>query len=344
MAGHAIKCFKCGKEGHIKRECPDFKSQFNKKANVKCFSCGKHGHIARECPGSNVGNSSATTCSETPNIEKSLLPNSTVNFIDSHCHMDYVFERYRHRGDFKKFQSEYGFPDNFAGCITTFCDPAAFSSLSNCDELLQDDQVWATFGFHPHNAKYYNDPLEERLLERLAHPKAVALGEIGLDYSVRSQSDPEVQKQVFTRQVQLAESMAKPLVIHCREAENDVFDILSSILPQNWKIHLHCYTGSYEVATRFLDYFPNLYLGITGIATFSKAAQVHSVIFDAPIERLVLETDAPYLVPSNVGKIMKWSHPGMIPLIAEQVAKIKKMDLDTVLEHALQNTKHIYGI
>lgn len=354
MEHHSRKCFKCGKEGHIKKQCPEFKSQLNKKATVKCFSCGRHGHISRECPGEAPGNSASSNggnvssrsvaSSESFSCSNPTFPVSTVNFIDSHCHMDYVFERYRHRESFQKFRTANGFPDTFAGCITTFCDPAAFSSLGICEEILQDDKVWGTFGFHPHNAKYYNDQLEERLIERLAHPKAVALGEIGLDYSVRSQSDPEVQMQVFTRQVRLAESMAKPLVIHCREAENDVFDVLSSILPKTWKIHLHCYTGSYELATKFLNHFPNLYLGITGIVTFSNATQVKEVVFDAPIEKLVLETDAPYLVPNSVGKTRKWSHPGMIPLIAEEVAKIKKIDLDTVLEHALQNTKNIYGI
>lgn len=348
MDSRSIKCFNCGKEGHIKRECPDFKSKVNNRASIKCFSCGKHGHIAKKCPGNNAngGNPSTSpaTKSENSSFSKPVLPASTVKFIDSHCHMDYVFERYRHRESFKKFQSKYGFPDTFDSCITTFCDPASFSSLGNCKELLQDDQIWGTFGFHPHTAKYYNVQFEDKLIEHLAHPKAVALGEIGLDYSVRSQSDPEVQMQVFTRQVRLAESLAKPLVIHCREAENDVFDVLSSILPKTWKIHLHCYTGSYDLATKFFNHFPNLYLGITGIVTFSKASQVHEVVYDVPVERLVLETDAPYLVPSNLGKTMKWSHPGMIPLIAEEVAKIKKIDMDIVLENSLKNIKDMYGI
>lgn len=351
-----IRCYSCGKEGHIKKECPE--SRAKKLAKIQCFNCGQYGHIARECTQENpafVSNSSwsfhgSTSTTSTTSVYNPLAlngvpgPISTVKYIDSHCHLNYVLERYHHRDGFNSFKNRFNFPENFIGCITSFCDPASFSSLSNCDELMQHDQVWAAFGFHPHNAKYYNDLLEYKLCERLQHPKAIALGEIGLDYSVRIQSEVEVQKEVFTRQVRLAEVWNKPLVIHCREAEDDVFDILSANLPKHWQIHLHCFTGNYEAAKKFLSHFPNLYLGVSGIVTFSKASQVHGVVYHTPIERIVLETDAPYLVPSCFGKDTKWSHPGMIPLIAEEIAKIKNMHLDQVLKHALANTKNIYGI
>ncbi|XP_028407881.1 putative deoxyribonuclease TATDN2 [Dendronephthya gigantea] len=353
-----IKCFSCGKEGHIKKECPEIKAK--KLAKIKCFNCGRHGHIAKECkeecsaPSGNLATTSSMAMSTSFSTVNGLyscfnanevhVPESAVKYIDSHCHLNYVFDKNRHREGFDSFKHKFNFPENFSGCITSFCDPASFSCLGICDDLLAHDQVWAAFGFHPHNAKYYNDHLEYKLCERLQHPKAVALGEIGLDYSVRIQSEVEVQKAVFLRQVRLAEVWKKPLVIHCREAENDVFDILSSNLPNNWKIHLHCYTGSYEIASKFLNYFPNLYLGISGVVTFPKASQVHSVVYNAPIERMILETDAPYLVPSCFGRDTRLSHPGMIPFIAKEVANIKNMHLDQVLKHALANTKGVYDL
>ena len=345
-----IKCFSCGKAGHIKKECPEIKAR--KLAKIKCFNCGRNGHLARECDQKDPALSSATSSTMSApfvngfthfDTKQVQVPVSSVKYIDSHCHLNYVFDKNRHREDFNSFKNRFNFPGNFGGCITSFCDPTSFSSFSSCDELIEHDQVWAAFGFHPHNAKYYNDLLEYKLCERLQHPKAIALGEIGLDYSVRSQSEVDIQKEVFLRQVKLAEVWNKPLVIHCREAENDVFDILSSNLPKDWRIHLHCYTGNYEIARKFLNHFPKLYLGVSGIVTFPKASQVHNVVFNAPIERMVLETDAPYLVPSNLHDA-RWSHPGMIPLIAVEVAKIKKMEVDAVLQHALANTKTIYGI
>lgn len=356
MAG--IYCYSCGKEGHIKRDCPEFKPA--KFPNIKCFNCGRHGHIAKECRQFENTSTSSNSHGETssslfhngpilnrdfhfdPSVGKNLA--SAVKYIDSHCHLNYLFDKNRHREDFNSFKKKFNFPENFSGCVTSFCDPTSLSSLGICDELMAHDEVWAAFGFHPHNAKYYNEFLEYKLCERLQHPKAVALGEIGLDYSVRSQSDVDVQKAIFLRQVRLAEVWNKPLVIHCREAENDVFDILASNIPHNWRIHLHCYTGSFENATKFLNHFPNLYLGVSGIVTFSKASHVRNVVYDSPIERMVLETDAPYLVPSSVADNARWSHPGMIPLIANEVAQIKKMEVNQVLEHALANTKSIYGI
>ena len=344
-----IQCFYCGKEGHIKKECPEIRAK--KLAKIQCYNCGCFGHIARECGQGNPGRSPPSNVPSVvyngPSYFESngiAVPNSEVKYIDSHCHLNYVFDKNHHREDFNSFKTKFNFPDNFSGCITSFCDPASFSSLGMCEELMKHDQIWAAFGFHPHNAKYYNDALEYKLCERLQNPKAVALGEIGLDYSVRIQSEVDIQKQVFLKQVRLAEVWRKPLVIHCRDAEPDVFDILSSNLPKDWKIHLHCYTGCYEIATKFLNHFPNLYLGVSGIVTFPKAMQVHDVVKKAPIERLVLETDAPYLVPSDLRNDERWSHPGMVPLIAQEVAKIKQMKLDEVLEHALTNTKSIYGI
>ena len=346
-----LKCFYCGQEGHIKKECPEIRAK--KFAKIQCFNCGQYGHIARECGQVNLGPSASSSnrgvmpsvnCLSYFETSGTESPASSVKYIDSHCHLNYVFDKNHHYDGFDSFKNKFNFPDNFNGCITSFCDPTSFSSLSICDDLMEHSQVWAAFGFHPHNAKYYNDMLEYKLCERLQHPKAVALGEIGLDYSVRCQSQVDIQKQVFLQQVRLAEVWKKPLVIHCREAEDDVFEILSSNLPKDWPIHLHCYTGSYEIATKFLNHFQKLFIGISGIVTFPKASQVHSVAYHVPIERMVLETDAPYLVPSALKNGERWSHSGMIPLIAQEVANIKNMELDEVLAHALANTKSIYSI
>lgn len=357
-----VKCFACGKHGHIKKECPEIRAR--KLANLVCYKCKQTGHLAKQCnvdkssSGISVGRSRPSSSTRTF-ARQAQLENgfkfqfdstaaeqrvSKVQYIDSHCHLNFLFDKKKHYHGFDSFKRKFQFPENFAGCVTIFCDPASFSSFGISDELLCHKQVWAAFGFHPHNAKYYNDTLEYKLSERLQHPKVVALGEIGLDYSARLQSEIDIQKEVFRKQVKLAELWKKPLVIHCRESEEDVFEILSTNIPKHWKIHLHCYTGSYEIAAKFLSHFSNLFLGITGIVTYPSAKQVQEVVRKAPIECILLETDAPYLVPTSLSSETRHSHSGMIPLVAQAIAKIKCMSLDKVFEHALANTKYVYGI
>lgn len=338
------KCFKCGKSGHLKRDCP---SESKHTKNVKCFGCGRHGHFLKDCPSNTRSASSKSESSQTGSTsptETTVYPPCSTKFIDTHCHLEYVFERMRFSGSFAEFQTKFHFPENFEGCVTTFCDPAAFSSFGLWEELLLQNNIWGTFGCHPHNAQYYNENLEAQIIQGLEHPKAVALGEIGLDYSKRSQSKPEIQKDVFKKQASWAVTLGKPIVIHCRDAEEDVFTILQETVPLDWKIHLHCFTGSTVFALKFLKTFKNLYIGITGVVTFSKASDAHELAFDVPLDRLLLETDAPYFVPVDVAKANKWSHPGMVIYVAKKIADIKKVSIDEVLEAARTNTKAMYNI
>ncbi|XP_058960888.2 putative deoxyribonuclease TATDN2 [Pocillopora verrucosa] len=343
------KCFKCGKTGHLKRDCPE-KANHNLQ-NVKCFACGRHGHFQKDCTNSADGNTADTASTRhSKNSTRSRkmevqFPVSKSMFIDTHCHLEYVYERLRHTGSLKEFQARYPFPPNFEGCITTFCDPAAFSSFGTWYDVLSEESVWGTFGCHPHNAKYYNDELEAKIIQCLDHPKAIALGEVGLDYSSHCTSPPEVQKEVFTRQANWAVTLEKPLVVHCRDAETDTLEILKSCLPQDWRIHLHCYTGSSAFATRFFREFPNLFIGMTAVVTFAKATNIHELAFDVPLEKLLLETDAPYFVPSQVAdKHNKFSNPGMAIFTAQRIAEIKGVALEEVLETVRKNTARVYGI
>lgn len=270
-----------------------------------------------------------------------------AKFIDTHCHLEYVFERFKHRGTFADFMVENSYPETYEGCITTFCDPTAFSpSFGIWQSLLSEWNVWGTFGTHPHNAKYYHSSsLEEKLLNCISHPKCVAVGEIGLDYAPHSPSDPDTQKKILALQLQLAVRLEKPIILHCRDAEEDMLVLLSSTVPRHWKLHLHCFTGSSEMARKFIKTFPNLYIGICGNVTYDSSP-VKAIASTVPLERMLLETDAPYMVPRNLPKQLnyKFSHPSLAFYTAKEIAKIRHMNIVDVLNALRENTRSMYGI
>ena len=339
------KCFNCGKPGHMKRDCPEKAN--SKMQKLKCYACGRHGHFQKDCPQMLPGDRRGPKENRTGASASARIryPDCEGTFIDTHCHLEYVFERHRHNGSFSDFKKKVSFPPNFEGCITTFCDPAAFSSFGTWRELISEDGVWGTFGCHPHNAKYFNDDLEVKIIQCLEHPKAIALGEVGLDYSSHSASPPDIQKEVFAKQANWAVTLGMPLVIHCRDAEADTLEILQARVPSDWKIHMHCFTGSSECREKFLQHFPNLFIGMAAVVTFAKARNVHELAFDTPLERLLLETDAPYFVPSQVAdKPNKWSNPGMALFTAQRIAEIKGLSIDEVLKKLRVNTTNMYGV
>ncbi|GFR17095.1 putative deoxyribonuclease TATDN2 [Trichonephila clavata] len=271
---------------------------------------------------------------------------SKSGFIDSHCHLDFLLQRQGFEGTFADYQRTYQstFPKSYQGCITVFCNP--FSFIKNCmwEKYLKDDKVWASFGCHPHNAKDYNDDIEKSLYAALEHSKVRALGEIGLDYSNRNNCLKEVQFKVFRRQLKIALSKELPVIIHCREAHVDGMKIIKEILPKNYTIHLHCFTDVWEWALKWLNEFPNLYIGITNVVTFPSAESIHEVAKNIPLDRLLLETDAPYFVPKMSPKGTRWSHPGMAIHVAAQIAALKDISVEKVLQAARKNTKFVYNV
>lgn len=259
-----------------------------------------------------------------------------MSYIDTHCHLDQILAKLR-LPDFQAFRSAH-LPSEFEGCITISCDPASIPATL---ALMGQDGVHAAFGIHPHDAKAYTPGLEADLKQAMTGTKTVAWGEIGLDYHY-NMSPPEVQREVFVRQIRVGVECGKPLIVHTREAERDTLEILSAEAPKDWPIHVHCFTSSLEMAEKLLAAFPRLCLGFTGIVTFKNAAELQAVAKDTPLDRILLETDGPYLAP--VPHRGKPAHPGHIPLIARKIAEIKQTDLVDVYAAARENTRRLYGI
>ncbi|XP_067855073.1 putative deoxyribonuclease TATDN2 [Heptranchias perlo] len=268
-------------------------------------------------------------------------------FIDTHCHLDFLYSKLSFRGTFAKFMKVYDstFPAEFHGCITDFCDPRSLVLGNLWENLLEEPLVWGAFGCHPHFARYYTNLQERAIIQVLRHPKAIAFGEMGLDYSYKCSTDIAKQKQVFERQLKLAVALKKPLVIHCRDADQDLLEIMKVNVPKDYRIHRHCFTGRYEVIEPFLQEFSNLSVGFTALLTYPTAVVTKEAVRRIPIERIVVETDAPYFLPRQVSKReCCYSHPGLALYTIMEIAKQKAMKLSTVLSVLRKNTQNIYGI
>ncbi|RXW23734.1 hypothetical protein EST38_g2117 [Candolleomyces aberdarensis] len=219
-------------------------------------------------------------------------------------------------------------------------------------------EYWFVIGIHPHEAKEYDDEIEQIIIEAASHPRCVGLGEMGLDYHYSFSPHP-IQQAVLEKQIQLALRLNKPITIHTREAEEDTLRILKELVPKEHKLHIHCFTDSPDLAAQLLDWFPNLYIGVTGVVSYSTNTNTGDVVKTLAGDklRIVLETDAPYMVPSNLydsvpaikGKRFPICHTAMLPWTAEFVASKVINDstswtADRVMEVARENARHMYGV
>ncbi|XP_056380948.1 putative deoxyribonuclease TATDN2 isoform X2 [Hyla sarda] len=280
------------------------------------------------------------------------LPSSTDSkfldggFIDTHCHLDMLFARLSHRSSFADLRKQYTstFPQEFHGCITDYCDPRTLQNLP-WQQVLNEDLVWGAFGCHPHFAQYYDDHLHEDMMMALRHPKAIAFGEMGLDYSHKCSTSIPDQMTVFEKQLKLVVPLGKPLVIHCRGADKDLFKIMKKWVPQDYKIHRHCFTGKYEDIEPFLNEFPNMAVGFTAVLTYPSAWEARDAVAKIPLERLIVETDAPFFVPKQVPKrVCKFAHPGLALHTVHEIARLRNLPVKTIMSKLRENTYRIYSI
>ncbi len=257
-------------------------------------------------------------------------------FIDTHCHLDDILVRLKF-SSYAELKSRF-FPPEYAGCVTISCDP---NSIEPILAFLDEEGVYGAFGIHPHESKAYTPEVAERIAAALHHPKCAAYGEMGLDYHYDF-SPRETQREVFARQIAVGLAARKPLVIHTREAEADTLAMLREHVPKEWPIHVHCFTSSPGMAETLLTDFSNLFIGFTGIVTFKNAGDVRETARLTPLNRMLSETDGPYLAPEPYrGQV---AHPGHIPRIIAKLAEIKEKTVEETGATLLENARRFYGI
>jgi TatD DNase family protein len=200
-------------------------------------------------------------------------------------------------------------------------------------------EVYATVGMHPHDAKDVNEEDMDALQRLAATPKVVAVGETGLDYHY-NHSPRDTQRQVFGRFIHLAREMRLPIVVHEREAAAETAELLDHEGGGSLQGVIHCFTGDYAAARRYLDM--GFYLSFTGIITFKNADALREVARRIPLERMLVETDSPYLTP--VPHRGKRNEPAYVRFVAETLARVKGISCDQVASVTTANTRALFHL
>lgn len=201
----------------------------------------------------------------------------------------------------------------------------------------QYDFIYAVVGWHPVDAIDCTDEDLEWIEQLAAHEKVVGIGETGLDYHW-DKSPRDIQQQVFRKQIQLAKRVGLPIIIHNREATEDVLTILREEDAQEVGGVMHCFGGSVETAQESIKM--NFMISLGGPVTFKNAKKPKEVAAEIPLEHLMIETDAPYLAPHPYRG--KRNEPSYVPLVAEEIARLKELPVETVAEATTKNAKRFY--
>jgi TatD DNase family protein len=201
------------------------------------------------------------------------------------------------------------------------------------------DHLYGCIGWHPVDAIDCTDEDLQWIEELCKHPKIVAVGETGLDYHW-DKSPKEIQHEVFRKQIRLAKKLNMPIMIHNREATDDVLTILKEEHAEEVGGIMHCFSGSVETAKEALKL--NFYISLGGPVTFKNAKKPKEVAKVVPLEKLLIETDCPYLAPHPFRG--KRNEPAYVRLVAEQIAELKEISLEELAEATTRNAKKIFGI
>ncbi len=255
-----------------------------------------------------------------------------TELIDTHAHLD--------------------FPE-FAGSIPAVIERAVQAGVSTIVTIGIDietsrkaaqiagsfDRIYASAGIHPHASFRMDAGALDELEKISANRKVVAVGEIGLDYFRDRQPRP-IQRECMEHQIQIALKTAKPVIFHIRDAWDDFFEIVTKYALDLPPSIMHCFSGDWKAARRCLDM--GFFLSVPGVVTFSKAELLQDVVARAPLDRLLVETDSPYLTP--VPHRGKTNEPAFVVHTARKIAEIRKDPFEKVAAHTTQNARAVFNM
>jgi TatD DNase family protein len=254
------------------------------------------------------------------------------SIVDSHAHLGW--------DSFKEDRKEV-IERAFASGITQIVQAGVdFVSLPECLEIADSyANIWNGVGLHPHEAKFWDANSADVIKDAFKHRSMVAIGECGLDYFY-NHSERETQIEVFKEQVRLARSLGKPLIIHTRDAWDDTFEILKSEGKGEVRGVFHCFTGGPAQMPEIekLDF----YVSFSGILTFKKATDIQAAAPMVAADRVMVETDSPYLAPE--GKRGKRNEPSYIWITAEKLAALRAVDLQQMAEQTSANARKLFSL
>ena len=268
-------------------------------------------------------------------------------FIDSHAHLEgkrYDVDRNQVLTRAKQNGIEaYLAIGNGDGPETANC---GIRLAEKYDGQPEYPRIWASVGVHPHEASLANDATDSQMLQWARHPKVIAWGEIGLDYFY-DHSPREVQKTVFLQQMELAKTTKLPIIIHCRPSDNsqNAWDDCLALIAENWTSSglggiLHCFTGSVQHARRALDL--GFMISFAGNITFPKAQPIREAAQMVPLDRMLIETDSPYLAP--IPHRGQRNEPAFVTGVARQIGELRGLSAEEIGSHTARNFYKFFGL
>ena len=264
----------------------------------------------------------------------------TKNYlIDTHAHLNFSLNE---DGEYNLIDDDILSEINLMGeyGVKKVIIPAVDDkSLERIAEICSKfENVYGMVGIFPTEAKTYNENVENKMAELAQNKKIVAVGEIGLDY-YWDKSFCELQKEVFIRQIKLANELELPIVVHDRAAHKDCFDLIKEY-NKGSKVLFHCFSGSVEFMKECVK--QGWYIALGGVVTFKNAIKMKEVAQEIPLENLMLETDAPYLTP--VPCRGKPNRPAYVKFVAEKIAELREIDVQEVINHSTLNAEEFFRI